>query len=107
MRNSTYALDINLLYVDVSVVFELLVSVAKGGLSKATNSFFLRTGVLRTHLSYLYLYCFCAAVNRLSTASLIRNNLVSRLLRSMRGDTFPGRFDDIADGKSIVDAPGG
>lgn len=66
----------------------------------------LKTGILRTSLSKLYLYNFCSAVDRLSTFSLIRASLARRLFGNM-GDTFPVRLDRMADKKSNVPGPGG
>lgn len=43
----------------------------------------------------------------MSSSSLIRAKLANRLLRNMRRDTLPDRFNFIADGKLSAAAPGG
>lgn len=96
MRNGPSASFINLLYVDYPYCLNYLVYLVSGGLSTYTTSSDLKTKDFYTHLSYSFLYRFCAAVSLSSAFSHMGANLAETRLRNMRKDVMLHKFDGIA-----------
>lgn len=107
IRYAPFALDSNLLYVILSVVFKLFVLPESGGLHTNTRSSILNTGVLCTRMSYSYLYHFRTAVSSLSTVSLIKASLGKKRLGIVKCHKIPDKSEGIADGMSNVVTSGG
>lgn len=87
-----------------SAVLILYVFVASDGLSTCTNSV-LKLGVFQSGLSWSYMYCFCAAVGRLSIFSVVGHNMAGRWFCYMLRYRLPHESKGIIGGDSIFVSP--